>query len=199
MFAGRLALGAALSFAMFAGLAVDNTASAKVSIKTNTKFYKITGRTARDFAQSMTKRGPYSRQHRARAWATAARDLDFQITHKIVKGNCRVQSARVNLRITYTMPKLVSKVSARERGKWKRMYGLLDRHEKVHGKLYRQLAHRADRALLRMKPAKSCRTLERNALKLVRKLSDADLRANDRFDARDKSNYRRMSRIYASG
>jgi len=97
------------------------------------------------------------------------------------------------------MPKLRSgrKVSKRELRKWKRMYALLDKHEKVHGSYYRQLANSARRSLLRIKKARTCRQLDTNARKIMKKLSRQDSVRNDAFDRKDKRNYRRMERIYA--
>jgi len=175
-----------------------NAAKSNVSVTSKTKFYKITGRSAREFAHSMSKKGPYSFQHRRRAWATASRDLTYQLVHQKRGQSCRIKNAKVTVKITYTMPQLRSKrgVSSRELKKWRRMYGLLDKHEKTHGRFFGQLAHRSQKALMRLKPAKTCRKLEKNALVLMKKLSAEDSKKNDRFDARDGRNYSRMTRIY---
>lgn len=183
-------------------LVVSSEASARnITVSSKIKFYTITGSNAKDFAQSMSKKGPYSFQHRRRAWATAGRDLSFTITHKRSKGACQVQSAKVIMKITYTMPKLRAgtKIRTRERQKWQRMYALLDKHEKVHGAYYRQLASQVHKSLLRLKRARNCRQLERDALKRVKQLSGADTKRNNAFDVRDKGNYRRMERIYSRG
>ena len=168
----------------------------KVSVKT--KYYKITGRKAKDFALSMSKRGPYSRQHKRRAWATASRDLSYRLFHQKIRGKCRIKRADVTMKITYTMPKLTTRkgVSSREYKNWRRMYALLDKHEKVHGSYFKQLASKAHKRLNRLRPARNCRQLEKNALNLMKKLSDEDSRRNDRFDAKDTRNYSRMTKIY---
>ncbi|MFD0917955.1 DUF922 domain-containing protein [Pseudahrensia aquimaris] len=182
------------------GFSLPTLASAEVRITEKTKNYIITGTNARDFARSMSKKGPYSRQHRKRAWATASRDLTFQITRKKSRSGCRVRSVKVSLAIKYVLPKLASTrgVSARERKKWKRMKSLLVKHERTHGRFYKELAKKTERSIKRMAPAKSCQQLERNALKLAKKLSAEDSARNDLFDARDSRNYRLMARIYGS-
>lgn len=172
-----------------------------VSIKEKVKYYNISGRTAKDFAHSMSKNGPYSFQHRKRAWATAARDMSYSLFRVKTSRGCRLKSVKVSLKILYTMPKLRAskRVSKRELRKWKRMYALLDKHEKVHGAYYRQLANKSRKSLLKIKRAKSCRQLDNKARKVMKKLSTQDAKRNDAFDRKDKNNYRRMERIYSRG
>lgn len=183
------------------GLMADSALaqSKYVKVKEKTNFYSIRGSGAAEFAESMSRNGPFSFQHRSRAWATASRDMSYQLTHLRSKKRCRVKRARVRMTITYTMPKLknLKNVSGSERRKWKRMYRLLDQHERVHGAYYRQLASKTQRALRRLKPQKTCKQLERQAKKLVESLSEQDRKRNQKFDARDGKNYRRMVRIYS--
>ncbi|PCH46531.1 MAG: hypothetical protein COC23_03930 [Hyphomicrobiales bacterium] len=183
----------------FSGFAPSTAFSKNVTVRQKTKYYTISGTTAKEFAYSMSKNGPYSFQHRKRAWATASRDMSYSLLREKTKNGCRLKSVKVSLKITYTMPKLRSgrKVSKRELRKWKRMYALLDKHEKVHGSYYRQLANSARRSLLRIKKARTCRQLDTNARKIMKKLSRQDSVRNDAFDRKDKRNYRRMERIYA--
>ena len=174
--------------------------AAEVTIKERTSFYRITGKSTADLAHSMSRRGPYSRQHRKRAWATASRDMSYQLTRQKTRKGCRVKAAKVRLKIVYKMPKpsALNGLTRRERNKWSKLYRLLDRHERTHGKFYRQFARNVQRKLKRMRPARNCRELDRKAAAIVKKLSDADSLKNDRFDARDSSTYRRVERIYSS-
>ncbi|MEL6751457.1 MAG: DUF922 domain-containing protein [Pseudomonadota bacterium] len=173
-------------------------AHAQLKITERTKHYTIKGKTAPDFAKSMSKRGPYSRSKRQRAWATAGRKLSFQVLHRKVGGRCVVRGARVDMRITTTLPKLrrLRGVSKNHAKRWQRMSGLLQRHEAVHVRYYRQLAKQTHRALLRLKPAKSCRALDQKAKRVVEDLARKDTARNRRFDMNDRRNYRRMSRLY---
>ena len=168
-------------------------------VSEKTKFYTIYGRTASDFARSMGSKGPYSFQHRKRAWATATRSLSFQLIRRKTSKGCRVKGANVKLEIVYKLPKpsTFSGVKRKERTKWKKMYRLLSNHERVHGRLYKQLAKKVYRRLNRMGSARTCRTLDKKAKLLVKKLSEADSILNQNFDRREKSNYRKMERIYS--
>lgn len=171
-----------------------------VLIREKTKFYTIDGKTAAEFALSMHRNGPYSRQHRRSAWAITDREITFQLVRQKFKNNCRVRDAKIKLEITYTMPKVRSfnGVSKRERRKWRRMYAILNKHERVHGRYYKQLALNARKQLRKLKPARTCFSLDRMARALFRELSEVDRQRNDRFDVRDSRNYRRMERIFSN-
>ncbi len=173
--------------------------AAPVKVKEKNKFYTIQGKTAAEFAVAMSKRGPYSRQHRKRAWATASRDLSYQLVRKRGSKGCSIRDVKVELEIVYTLPKLRNErsVSKRQRSKWRRMFNLLNKHEKVHGKLYKQFARNVRSQLLRMPRASSCRKLDRQATKIVSALSEKDSLTNDRFDLKDRRNYLLMERIYS--
>ncbi len=181
-------------------IAVSAVQAQSVKIKERTKFYSITGKTAPEFARAMTKRGPYSRQHRRRAWATAARSMTYQLTRQKTARGCKLVDAAVALKITYNLPKLRNErsLSARQRKKWRKMYALLEKHERVHGRFYKEFARDAHRKLLRLPTGSNCRALDRSAAKLVKRLSAKDSARNDRFDRNDGRNYSRMRRIYTS-
>lgn len=200
---GLLLCGMALTGFLSAVILLASTSNAQAqrsSLKINesTKFYKIRGKTAAEFALSMSKKGPYSRQHGRRAWATATRDMTYQLFHQRSKSSCKIKGVRVRMKITYEMPKLSSTrgVSKRQRNNWKRMYGLLNKHERTHGKFYKQFARKVYASLRSLKPARSCSALERSASRVVDKLAKADKKRNVDFDRRDRRNYRTMERIY---
>ena len=175
------------------------SAFAGVSVSERVKYYTISGKTAPDFARAMSRRGPFDASKGRRAWATAARKMSYRLTRSPSGNGCRVTDADVAMTITLTLPKLRSpgRSNRSEVRKWKSMIDLLERHERVHVRYYRELAANTQRALLRLRPEKTCRELERKALKLVRDLSDKDTKRNQSFDQRDGRNYRRMTRIYS--
>ena len=180
-----------------AGQSGAHAASRDVQVRQATRYYTIRGRSPAEFASSMSANGPFSGQHRRRVWATASRTMRYQLESQRVNGTCRVKRARVFMTIDYTMPRLRSKVSTRSRTRWNQMYNILNRHEKVHGRYYKELAKQTQAALRRMRPARSCATLDRKAARIVQRLSIKNQRLNDRFDRTDRKNYRRMERLYA--
>ncbi len=170
-----------------------------VKISEVTSFYIIDGKTAPEFAVSMSKKGPFSLQHRRRAWATASKDISYQVLRRKTSRGCKVTGVKVKLKIRYKLPKVRSLkgVSRRNRKKWKKMFRLLSRHERVHGRYYRQFAYRIKKALIKLPRQSSCRLLDRKADRLVKLLNKADRKINRRFDENDKKNYRRMVRLYS--
>lgn len=192
---------ASLAAAFTTAMTVTTGAQAKsrdVSIASATRYYTITGNSAADFANAMSQRGPYSGQHRRRVWATAARTMRYQIERRRKGGRCRITRAKVWMKIDYTMPKLRKRgVRASARRSWQQMYKILNTHERVHGRYYQQLARDTHASLRRLRPMRSCRSLDAAAAKLVRRLSAKNQAINDRFDRTDQRNYRRMERIYS--
>ena len=182
--------------AMLATTAAD-AASRDVQVRSATKYYSIGGSTPSQFAAQMSARGPFSGQHRKRVWATASRTMRYTLDRQRKGGTCRIARARVFMQINYTMPRLRSKVSSRNRTRWNQMYKILNSHEKVHGRYYTQLAKKTQAALRNLRPSRSCAALDRKAARIVAKLSKQNQRINDRFDRTDQRNYRRMERLYA--
>ena len=192
-----IAFAAASLAAAFAALPA-NAATRDVSISSSTRYYTISGRSPAEFASEMSRRGPYSSQHRRRVWATAARTMRYQIERKRRGGRCRITRAKVWMKIDYTMPKLRrAGIRSSARKRWTQMFKILNSHERVHGRYYTQLARTTHASLRRLKPMRSCRSLDAAAAKLVQRLSAQNQAINDRFDRTDQQNYRRMERIYS--
>lgn len=192
-----IAFAAASVAAAFTALPAS-AAPRDVSVTSSTRYYSIAGRSPAEFASEMSRRGPYSSAHRRRVWATAARTMRYQIERKRQGGRCRVTRAKVWMKIDYTLPKLRKRgVRASARRSWSQMYKILSSHEKVHGRYYTQLARTTHSSLRRLRPMRSCRSLDVAAAKLVKRLSVQNQAINDRFDRTDQKNYRRMERIYS--
>lgn len=180
-------------------LPTNANAAKGLKIIERTKYYRISGKTASDFARSMSRRGPFSLQHRKRAWATASRDMTYQLVRKKGSKGCRMIDAKVDMKIVYTLPKLssVRGVTKRHQKRWRLMSNLLVKHEKTHGRFYKEFARKVHRQLRRLPRARNCRQLDRNAARLVARLSEEDSERNNLFDARDQRNYSRMTRLYS--
>ena len=192
-----IAFAAASVAATFTALPTQ-AASRDVSITSATRYYAIAGRSPAEFANEMSRRGPYSAQHRRRVWATAARTMRYQIERKRKGNRCRITRAKVWMKIDYTLPKLrKAGVRASARRSWSQMYKILSAHEKVHGRYYAQLARTTHASLRKLRAHRSCRSLDAAAARLVKRLSAQNQTINDRFDRTDQANYRRMERIYS--
>ena len=184
---------------LIAAMLISVPAVAQVSVTERTRTYLIDGRNAAEFAASMTKRGPYSRQHRQRVWATASRTMRYRVTGRRDGKSCRPGAVSVRMTIEYELPRLRDerRVSRAERTRWRRMLKLLTDHERTHGRFYRELAAKTHRTLTRLPGQRDCRRLERLADATVKKMSARNQKRNDDFDRGDRNRYRRMEQIYA--
>ena len=193
---GITGITAALLIALIAATATPAQAQ-KSSIKINekTKYYRIKGKSAAEFALSMRKKGHYSRQHRHRAWATASRDLTYQLHHQKSKNRFKIKGVKVRMKITYEMPKLssTSGVSKRQRRViGSACMGCSTSMSVPMACTTNSLPRRVYASLRKLKSQRSCAALERSASKLVAKLGKADKKRNVDFDRRDRRNYRSM-------
>ena len=91
---------------------------ASTSIKTSTKYYKISGKTTKELKSQMKRKGPRG------YWAYAKWNV-----------NWKNKGCRVSVKINYTFPKWVdmNKAPNSVRVKWKKMIIALKKHEKGHG------------------------------------------------------------------
>jgi len=179
-------------------LATPTALAKPLKVTEKTRYYSISGKSAADFAASMSSRGPFSRELRRRVWASATRSLSYRMDYRRSGKTCTNTGARVDMDIIYRMPRLTRRTGIRKSQlrKWRRMYAILLRHEKVHGRYYKQLAKQVHSALARKRTARNCSEIDRWAKETVSKLSAANVRKNLRFETLDRPNFRKMRRIY---
>lgn len=156
-------------------------AGVKVTEKTYT--YRVSGSSIQAAVKTMTRRGPMT-DHGRRAAGLA--DFRYRTSVKTKKSNgfCRVTDVTVTINIFYKIPKHSnpSKMSSRDRRRWRSVVSMIDRHERQHGRYYRQFATQLHNALRRMKPQRSCgkfRTIERG---LRKKYEGYNKSRNRRYD-----------------
>ena len=192
-FAATIAL--AFSLLAFSPLAMTQV-EAQVVITERLQPYTIRGNTIAKLASQMSRRGPYSSARGQRAWATASRNMKFDLETRRDGGQCTARNVRVSMAIVTRLPRLAGRLPNSQMRRWTQMLTLLQQHENVHVGFYRQLARRVHRSLTKMPPQASCRTLQSHAKETVRVLSERDRARNARFEARDRRNYRRMVRLF---
>ena len=172
-----------------------------LTIKSRTKYYGFRAKKFRQVSRQMLRHGPSFGRNGRRVWAKAKREYVWKLTYHRSSGKCSIKHAQVRMKITYTMPRLENerRVSRRFRSKWKRVYRILQRHEHIHGKNYRQLAKRLTRELRRLKPQRNCFALKRSAQKLDDKLHKLDIRRNRRFESGERARFTRLQRRIERG
>jgi predicted secreted Zn-dependent protease len=167
------------------GLFVMSIAHASdVKITERTRYYAVSGPTIQALVKAMTKRGPYSQDHGRRAVGLADYKYRTRVTTLKKDGYCRVKKATITMQIIYFVPKLSrpKHLRARDHSKWRKIATMILRHERQHGRFYKRLAGELQRALLKMKPQKSCSKFKSIERKVRKELEKRDKSRNRRFD-----------------
>lgn len=163
---------------------IADNATAKVTILEHTRTYRVSGNTIQAVVKSMKRNGPRSELHGRRALAMADYSYWPKVQLEQKKGLCRVSHATVSMRIYYVLPQLSrpQSLSRSHRSRWRRISSMITRHERQHGRLYRQFARQLQAALSKMPPRQSCAQLRSKQRQLTRRLEQANIHRNRRFD-----------------
>lgn len=129
---------------LFAGSA---TAEIKVSVKR--KNYDISGTNGAALLDAMDRRGP-KHGFLTRAIAQTGYTVGWQIEWAMANGTCRVKKATADLAITYTFPRVTTRLPPDLNRRWTRFMDGVRMHEETHGKLARQMVRAAEREVAGM-------------------------------------------------
>jgi predicted secreted Zn-dependent protease len=105
-----------------------------------TKTYPVSGTSGIELYSSIGENGPKAGQH-----VRAIAHTDFKLTWQRkyepqADGSCTLTSAKPNLVIIYTLPKINSPLSGDLQAKWSVFIDGVRRHERVHGEMIENLA-----------------------------------------------------------
>jgi len=128
---------AALALACIAGWPTQ--ADAKPKITEKTEYYQISGKTGVDLLWDMNRKGP-RQGFLTKAIAQTRFETDFQGDMDFQNGVCRVSGGGVVMKITYIYPQPREKLSGDMVRRWKLFQADNVRHEKVHGRIAREMA-----------------------------------------------------------
>lgn len=143
---------------LMAALASVGVANGKPIIKEKTEYYAIRGNTGAELLRDMNRRGPrhgFLRKAIAQTQYTATPYGDLAYGD----GVCRAQGAGVTLDMTFVYPKPSHRLSPDLERRWRIFQADNIRHEKVHGRIARQMAAELDRvfASFSMTDSSNCR------------------------------------------
>lgn len=170
---------------LFAGLTTPSIAMAgNVTISQHTRTYPASGGTIQAIVKSMKRNGPMSELHGRRALGMADYRYNTRVQTVQKGGLCRVSSAHVSMRIFYVLPKLTRRdsLSKSHFARWLKISSMIGRHERQHGRLYQQFARQLQSALSKMKPQKQCFTLKSQERQISKRLEQANINRNRRYD-----------------
>lgn len=130
-------------------------AAPKVTIK-STKF-DVSGKTGAAILRDLDRRGP-KHGFMTRAIAQTRYTMNSEADWKHEDGVCFVTRPLVNLDITYIYPNLKGPVPADLNARWRRFMASVTKHEEMHGRIAREMAVAAERAVgkIRVKDGRNC-------------------------------------------
>ena len=155
-----------------------------VSITYRTSTYRVSGDTIQAVVRSMKRNGPHSELHGRRALGMADYRYRTNIRTKQQKGTCRVEQAKVSMRIIYILPRLSrpERLRASHHRLWRSIRSMIVRHENQHGRYYRLFANQLQNALASIRPQKSCAAIRKLERQIKKRLEQANARRNRQFD-----------------
>ncbi|MEP4773097.1 MAG: DUF922 domain-containing protein [Rhizobiaceae bacterium] len=176
-----------------ASILPSSAKAGNVSVSQHTRTYRVSGETIQAVVKSMKRNGPQSELHGRRALGMA--DYRFRTSLKTVKKGsaCHVENAKVTMRISYVLPRLVrpQRLRSSHQSRWRRIHSMIRRHEDQHGRYYRLFANQLQRSLAAIPPQRSCAAIRKLEKQIKKRLEKASVRRNRRFD---RAQYRPFNR-----
>ena len=179
------------------------SANAKMVVREQVKYYRVSGKTGRQVHSKFGRLGPrwMRLQH---GIAGTQRVYDFKNIKFVKRGRkCVLSSVDIDLLITYYYPKWVNKSSASKSAQklWKRLQRELIRHEKTHGKFFKETMRLIEKELLKItgRYSNGCRgmaiTVKRKLAK-INKIGDAKHTAFDRREQSASAKIRKVEHAF---
>jgi len=131
---------------LIAACAVPVGAAAEVKTSVKTAYYKVSGTTGEALMQSMDSNGP-RHGFLARAIAQTRYTVDWTLRWRQSGSSCRLAAASARLAIDYRYPRLANQLSPAMQKRWTRFLAGVRKHEEVHGRIARDMAAAADKAV----------------------------------------------------
>ena len=183
-----------MSFGLICGQAM-----ASVQFTVSKRSYSVSGNTVQEVVRSMKRNGPHSENHGRRALGLA--DFRHRVSLKLKSdGNlCRVEQAKVRVRAWYIVPKLRKSASLRgaHLKRWRRISGMIDRHELQHIALYRRFANELHSGLRKLAAGPDCRYVRNKAKTLEKRLIKRNASRNRHYDRRQYGPFNRRLKLLA--
>ena len=145
--------------------------------------YDVTGSTGLDIYRSIGARGP--KLGVARVIAHTGFKLTWTRKYERQGNACTITVNRPKLIITYTLPRLKTKLSGALKGRWDTFVAGVTAHEKVHGDFIRDMVREIEAASVGMTVENdpNCRKIRPQLQAKLGELSDAQRARSRAFDA----------------
>lgn len=171
------------SVAVLFGLSISVATAAEWKATEIVKPYTVSGTTGIELYESIGKRGPKSGERRTIAHTTF--DLKWRRNYVPQSdGSCKLVSAIPFLTITYTWPKGPGDLAEPTRSRWATFVEGIQKHERVHGDIIKQLVDRILATTVGTTVANdpNCKKIREEIQAPLKAASDAHLAASRDFD-----------------
>ncbi|CUX48758.1 MULTISPECIES: DUF922 domain-containing Zn-dependent protease [Agrobacterium] len=187
--------------AVFAGalaLSLSGPAFSETIVRKTYSYFSVSGKTAADLDQQLSKHGPLTRNTGARHPGATEIKFGGELTYVEKNGMCSVGTAKVllNTRILLPQWKNRRRTSAELAFIWDTLLADIKRHEERHAEIARTHARSLERQLTSLHPQKSCEALQGKVGKITQTVMDEHDRDQMRFDVVESKNFdARMTRL----
>ena len=164
--------------------------NAKLIVKEQTKFYKVWGKTGRQVHEKFGRRGP-SWMRRQHGIAGTQRIFDFK-NFKFAerRGRCVLTHVDIHLSLVYYYPNWVNKKTASKSTQrlWAKLKRELIRHEKTHGKYFKETMKLVEKELFKTtgKLSNGCRGMANTVKRKLEKINKKGEEKHIAFDRREQ-------------
>lgn len=184
--------------AVFLLCVIPAQASAEPVITKTYSYFKIAGRDADDLDRELDRHGPMTRNTGHRHPGATEIKFGGDVTYVEKGSRCSVGGTRVTLRTHMILPRWSNRNrAAADLGFiWDTLSMDIKRHEERHAEIARNNARQLERALLNLRPQKSCEALEKLVAETTKSLLEAHDQQQARFDRIESANFdKRMMRL----
>jgi predicted secreted Zn-dependent protease len=157
-----------VALAAMAAFGVAFSAQAAPTITAKSQYFNISGKSGMALMSELNRRGP-KHGFMSRAIAQTRYSMRSEAEWTYSKGVCKVTKPIVRLDITYIYPKVTGPVSPALKQRWQAFMAGVTEHEEVHGKIARQMAVAAEKAIakVRVRDGGDCNKLHAQMKRVV--------------------------------
>lgn len=161
-------------------------------------YFSIRGSTGAELEQALTLHGPVLTHTGIRHPGATKVKLGGSVKYESSPGDCRVIEAVVKLETHLTLPRWTNREAANKDTRliWDTLAADIKRHEERHAEIARQHARKLEQALLNLRSAKTCKTMEARVNATTKSIIEKHAADQARFDRVEAASFeRRMLRM----
>lgn len=174
-------------------------ASAKVSVSEKNRYFSVTGKTGKQVYQQIRRRAPPELRRKRWIAATYAKYNFKQVKFGMKDNRCVATKVNIHLNLTYHYPKWKNrkKGSVNLQKRWRSFEKELARHEKTHGRIFREMVQAIEREIRNTKSVSrnNCRNYIRVIKRKIGAIEKSYSRKQDAFDRKENRSNSTISKL----